>query len=95
MTFAELKQKLAIEELARTGVGLVSQKTFDEIRAMISRVPLTKAEEEMLAKITSITIEGIELRVSLYMPDGMIYPYDPTVGFKRDKEQEKFRYGST
>lgn len=66
MTLEELTQKLALEKLVETGVGLVSEKTYDEIVRLF-----TPAQG-----IKDIEVMGIRLIKNLFIPDGQIYPFE-------------------
>jgi hypothetical protein len=81
MTLAELKQKLALEKLVETGVGLVSPKTYDEIAALcVIQQDATTREWP-----PEITFHGIRLVKSPFVPDGEIYPFQ-----KWDLRPKKF-----
>jgi hypothetical protein len=72
MTLDELKQKLALDELVETGIGLVSPKTYDDIAAMCTPEQQGAATESL----PEITFHGIRLIKNPFIPDGEIYPFE-------------------
>ena len=67
MTLEELRQKLAVEMLAKTGVGLISENTYREIARLV--VPPNQSIP------SDMRVEGIRLIPNPFVPDGEIYPF--------------------
>jgi hypothetical protein len=72
MTLEELDQKLAVEMLAKTGVGLVSEKTFEDIGRLV--MPMNRTGETQA--FSEINVRGIRLIKNPFIPDNQIYPFE-------------------
>jgi len=70
MTLTQLMQKLALDKLVETGVGLVSENTYAEICA----VCLPVLPENGLP--ANIVVAGIRLIKYPFVPDGEIWPFE-------------------
>ncbi len=69
MTYEELQHKLALEKLVETGIGLVSEKTYNDITALF-------VEPKADATFTDMKIDGIRLIKNPFIPDGEIWPFE-------------------
>ena len=76
MNLETLRNKLALDKLVETGVGLVSTKTYDEISALI--LPMKRAEgDDPKMELLEISFDGIRLIENPFIPDGEIWPFKP------------------
>lgn len=75
MTLEQLKQKLALDELVKRGVGLVSPKTYDEILSLTWPDPVPTKELVGPQHISDVKVCGIRLIKNPFIPDGEIWPF--------------------
>jgi hypothetical protein len=76
VTINEVEQKLAIEKLAKTGTGLVSPTTFDEIARALVPDPQIASNEISTDHLAELTFKGIILIKNPFVPDGEIWPFE-------------------
>ena len=69
MTLMELNQKLSLEKLIETGVGLVSEKTYEQIARLV------QAQDSAIVP-SDMFVAGIRLIKNPFIPDGEIWPYE-------------------
>jgi hypothetical protein len=76
MTLEELRQKLAVEKLIETGIGLVSPKTYRDICESFAPEQRISCDKGPPMIPQEIHVAGIRLLQNPLIPDGEIYPFE-------------------